>query len=212
MVLRSVWMCWQRRPRTLTSAVLERLRADILSTRLVPARSSILPAWPSSFRSASRRCAKRCRGWWPMAGAGLGPARLSGQPGVAGRPRGCHAHPHRHRGPDAAPLDRARRSGMAGFGGGGFRGAQRRSLSPAGRPGDPQRGVDRPPPRLPPRAGRCLRLAVAARFRDILHEQSERYAGFRSAAKPANSATSKPNTPRSWMPCCGATRTPPSRR
>ena len=53
-------------PRSLTSAVLERLRADILSPSSFPARSSTLRALRSSFRSASPRCAKRCRGWSPM--------------------------------------------------------------------------------------------------------------------------------------------------
>jgi len=38
------------RPRSLTSAVQERLRADILSTRLLPGQSCISPASPSSFR------------------------------------------------------------------------------------------------------------------------------------------------------------------
>jgi DNA-binding transcriptional MocR family regulator len=135
-------------PRTLTSAVLERLRADILSTRLVPGQKLHIAGLAKQFSvslAAVREALSR------LVADGL--VQASDQ-------RGFRVSP-------VSPADledvTRTRIDIEGLTLRRFRGAQRRSLSPAGRPGDPQRGVDRPPPRLPPRAGRCLRLAVAAR-------------------------------------------------
>ena len=147
------------------------------------------------------------------AGAGVRPARLSGQPGVAGRPRGRDANPHRHRGPGAAPLDRARRPGMAGVGGAVFRGALRRSLHLSGRSDAPLRGMGGASPHLPPHAGECLRFAMAARLsRRAARAERALSPAFDPARQPENPATSKPNTPRSCMPCSSAMPMPRSRR
>ncbi len=69
------------RPRSLTSAVQERLRADILSTRLLPGQKLHIAGLTKRFSvslAARARSAVAAGGRW--AGAGLRPARLSVSP------------------------------------------------------------------------------------------------------------------------------------
>ena len=176
-----------------------------------PARNSTSRGSRSSFGGFCSGARGAVAAGRRRTGAGFRPARLSGQPGIAGRPRRRDAHPHRHRGPGAAPLDRARRSGLAGLVEASFAAL---SAVPQRDPNDPIKHNEvwiarhRIFHRAPVNA--CGSHWLLG-FRDVLHEQSERYRRFRSA-RPENPATSPPNTPRWSMPCSGAMPKPPWRR
>ena len=76
------------RPRSLTSAVQERLRADILSTRLAPRpEAPYRRPRQTVFRQSRRGARGAVAAGRRRPGAGLRPARLSRQPGVACRSR-----------------------------------------------------------------------------------------------------------------------------
>ena len=117
------------RPRSLTSAVQERLRADILSTRLLPGQKLHIAGLAKQFSvslAAVREALSR------LVADGL--VQASDQRGFRVSPvspadlRGRDANPRRYRRPGAAALDRARRRGMACLGGEVFHGALRRPL------------------------------------------------------------------------------------
>ena len=81
-------------PRSLTSAVQERLRADILSTRLLPGQKLHIARTGQAVLGQPRGGARGAvAAGRRRAGAGLGPARLSGQPGIAGRPQATSRRP-----------------------------------------------------------------------------------------------------------------------
>src|SRR5690349_12276640 len=99
------------RPRSLTSAVHGRLRADILSTRLLPGQKLHIAGLAKQFSvslAAVREALSR------LVADGL--VQASDQRGfrvspVSAGPQGRDADPRRYRRPGAAPLDRAWRRG-----------------------------------------------------------------------------------------------------
>src|SRR5882672_3825839 len=93
------------RPRSLTSAVQERLRADILSTRLLPGQKLHIAGLAKQF-SVSLAAVREAL------------SRL-----VAGGSAGRHPDPGRYRGVGAAAIDRARRPELVDVGRAVFHGA-----------------------------------------------------------------------------------------
>ncbi|WP_461330679.1 GntR family transcriptional regulator [Bradyrhizobium liaoningense] len=97
-------------PRSLTSALHERLRADILATRLLPGQKLHIAGLAKTFSvslAAVREALSRLVADGLVQASDQRGFRVS--PGVARRSRRRDTDPDRHRGSRAAPFDRAGR-------------------------------------------------------------------------------------------------------
>ena len=185
--------------RTFTSAVLERLRTDILSTKLVPGQKLHIAGLAKQFAvslAAVREALSRLVADGLVQASDQRGFRVS--PESLGRSRRRHPEPHRYREPRAAPFDRAWRRWH------GWRRWNRRLSRSA------------PFPTAIPTIRQSHNEVWIARhrvfhralvnacgsqwllgFRDVLHEQSERYRRLSMRRETGTIRTSRPNTPRS---------------